>query len=324
MTVPLEIAAGWIAEQASQGTAATTPEYKFNLTGGSPYDHDISQDVIALTGTAPANGEADRTMIVPKSDLNTLGLPRTLGRFLAQILGQDTMSPAGTHTMIPIVEPLTYSTIWGLLGTDYVRITDAKPATLKISFDNAGLVKVDSSWLGTTSLWASTPASATVDDSAGGITKLRAAGGTFQFDIDSATPVSGCIKSGSVTLTRSLHPKECAGSVTPGDMTAGRLTIVWSLTIEPDSLVDIRNIVTGTPSGTAPTGTPPYGSANVSFLAGSDSLTLTSLRVPYLAAVPASNPDGGIAEVVLEGTGLQPTSGNAITAVMVNTVVSAY
>jgi tail tube protein len=325
MGISLSTAAAYIGKQSAKGTPVTPPEYGFLLTGGKPFNHDITQDVVPLTGTSPGNGEADRTMIVPTAQLNTLGYPRSLGRLLFAILGQDTMSPAGTHTMVPIVEPLSYNTLWGRLGSDYVRIQDAKPNQVVISFDSAGLVKVESAWMGTTSTWATTPSAATVDDTAGGITKLRAAGGTFQLDIDGVTLATYCVRSGSVTINRNLAADPCAASATPNDVTAGRLEVSYSLTIAPASdLVDVRNIVTGAPAGTAPTGTPPYGSVSISFLAGTDTLTLASTRVAFLAETPDADPAGGTGTVVLEGTALTPTSGSQISAVLVNSVVLAY
>jgi hypothetical protein len=323
MGVPSEVVVAYVAKQSVKGTPVTPPEYAFPMTGGKPFNHTITQDAVPLTGSTPGDGEADRTLIAPAAQLNTLGFPRSLGRLLFAVLGQDTMAPAGTHTMIPIVEPISWNTLWGRMGSDYVRIQDAKPNQVVISFDGSGLVKVESQWTGITSTWATTPASATVDDTAGGITKLIAAGGTFQLDIDGVTLATYCIKSGSVTISRNLTIDSCAASAVPASLTSGRLEVTYSLTILPDTLVDVRNIVTGSPTGTAPTGVVPYGSVSLSFLAGAASLAITSNRVAYVAETPDANPAGGSAEVVLEGKAYTPAGGAAITAVLVNSVTAA-
>lgn len=323
MGVPRNLALAYVGLQSALGTPATAPFVAFPVTGGKVFNHDITQDLIELTGTSPGRGAADRTAIVPGASLPTLAFTKSIGQWLYAALGGYSVSGTGPyiHVFTAAVEPLPWHTIWGRYNTDYVRILNAKCDSLTISFDGAGLCTVEQTWMGTTSLWADTPSAATHDDTGPAPTALRAGGGTFQLDIDGTTLATYCIKSGSVTISRNLQADTCAATVTPVDHTSGVVDVTWSLTIVPaSSLVDVRNIVTGTPTGTAPTSAPVYGSASLTFTDGTSTLVLASQRIAYVAETPDADPAGGSAEVVLEGNALAISAGQQVTATLTNTI----
>lgn len=323
MGVPRQIVQAYFGKQASKGTVATTPGFTFPVTGGKPFNHDITEDLIELTGTSPGRGVADRTMAVPGASLPTLAFTKSIGVPLYANSGGYAVSGVGpyTHVFTAALEPLVYETLWGRYNTDYVRITDAKCDTLTISFDGAGICRVEQTWRGTTSTWAVTPASATNDDTTIGAAALRAAGGTFQIDIDSTTVATYCIRSGSVTFNRNMNADMCAAAVTPDDNTSGVYEVTYSLTIVPAStLVDVRNIVTATPTGTTISSSPVYGAVNLVFTDGTSTLTIASNRVNYMTETPDADPGGGSAEVVLAGRALAGAGVAQFTATLVNTV----
>lgn len=325
MGVPRQIVQAYFGKQSAKGTPAGTVGFTFPVTGGKPFNHDITQDLVELTGTSPGRGVADRTLIVPGASLPTLAFVKSIGVPLYSLLGGYAVTGTGpyTHTVTPALEPLPYQTAWGRYNTDYVRIQDAKCDSLTISFDGAGLCSVEQTWMGTTSLWASTPGAATNDDTTIGAAAFRAAGGTFQIDVDGTTVATYCIRSGSVTFARNMSSDTCAASVTPDDITSGVLEVTWSLTIVPAStLVDVRNVVTGTTTGTTPSSAPVYGAANIVLTEGTNTLTLASNRIDYLAETPDADPAGGSAEVVLEGRALAGSGVQQITATLVNGVAS--
>lgn len=325
MGVPRQIVQAYLGKQSAKGTPATGPAFTFPVTGGKPFNHTIDEPLVELTGTSPGRGVADRVSVAPGATLPTLCFAKSIGAALYSVLGGYSVSGAGpyTHVNVAAVEPLPYQTLWGRYNTDYVRILNAKCDQLVISFDGAGLARVEQTWMGTTTLWADTPSAATNDDTTIGAAALRAAGGTFQIDIDSTTVATYCIRSGSITINRNLSADMCAAAVTPDDNTAGVCEITYSLTIAPAStLVDVRNIVTGTPTGTAPSSSPVYGAANIILTDGTNTLTLASNRVNYMAETPDAGPAGGSAEVVLAGRALAGSGVAQLTATLINTIAS--
>lgn len=325
MGVPRQIVQAYFGKQASKGTPAAGPAFTFPVTGGKPFNHDITQDLVELTGTSPGRGVADRTSIVPGATLPTLAFVKSIGVALYSVLGGYSVTGTNpyTHVNTAALEPLPYQTIWGRYNTDYVRILNGKCDSLTISWDGAGLAHVEQTWMGTTTLWADTPSAATNDDTVIASSAFRGAGGTFQLDVDGTTVATYCVQSGSVTINRNMSSDMCAASVTPDDHTSGVVEITYSLTIKPAStLVDVRNVVTGTPTGTAPSSSPVYGAASIVFTEGTNTLTLASNRIDFLAETPDADPGGGSAEVVLEGRALAGSGVQQITATLVNGIAS--
>jgi hypothetical protein len=323
MGIPRNLALAYIGLQASKGSAASAPFVAFPVTGGKVFNHDITQDLVELTGTSPGRGAADRTMIVPGASLPTLAFTKSIGQSLYAALGGYAVTGSGpyAHVFTAAVEPLPWHTLWGRYGSDYVRILNAKCDTLTIAFDGAGLATVEQTWMGTTSLWADTPSAATHDDTGPAPTALRAGGGTFQLDVDGTSLATYCIRSGSVAISRNMTPDTCAASITPDDHTSGIVDVTWSLTIVPAStLVDVRNVVTGTPAGTAPSSAPVYGAASITLTDGTSTLVLASNRIDYLTETPDADPAGGTTELVLEGRALAIAGGQQLTATLTNTV----
>lgn len=325
MGVPRQIAQAYLGKQSAKGAAATGPSFTFPVTGGKPFNHAIDQPLVELTGTSPGRGVVDRVSIVPGATLPTLVWAKSAGATLYSILGGYSVTGSGpyTHVIVPAVEPLPYQTLWGRYNTDYVRLLNAKCDSVTISFDGPGLATLEQTWMGTTSLWADTPSAATNDDTVIAAAALHAAGGTFQLDVDGTTNATYCIRSGSVTINRNMSADMCAASVTPDDHTSGIVEVTYSLTIAPAStLVDVRNVVTGTPTGTAPSSAPVYGAATITLTDGTNTLTLASNRIAYVAETPDADPAGGTAEVVLEGTALAGSGVAQLTATLVNTIAS--
>jgi hypothetical protein len=325
MGVPRQIVQAYFGKQASKGTPAPGPAFTFPVTGGKPFNHATDEPLVELTGTSPGRGVADRVSVIPGALLPTLVWAKSVGVALYSVLGGYSVSGTNpyTHVNTPANEPLPYQTLWGRYNTDYVRILNAKCSQLVISFDGAGFARCEQTWVGTTSLWADTPSAATNDDTVIASAALRAAGGTFQLDIDGTTNATYCIRSGSVTINRNLNADMCAAAVTPDDNTAGVCEILYSLTVVPAAtLVDIRNVVTGSPTGTAPSSVPVYGAAIIGLTDGTNTLTLASNRVNYSTETPDADPGGGSAEVVLAGRALAGAGVAQLTATLVNSVPS--
>ena len=79
-----------------------------------------------------------------------------------------------------------------------------------------------------------------------------------------------------------------------------------------------RNVVTGSTSGTAVQSTPLYGSLELNFVRGADSLKIECANVAFIADMPEANPDGGAAEIELAGIAFR-VAGTPLTATLVNT-----
>lgn len=320
------IAAAYFGKQSAKGTPASGPAFAFPVTGGKTFEHNISQEVIPLSGTQPGNAYVDRTQIVPGANLPSLAFVKGVGVPLYSSHGGYAVTGTGpfTHTLTAAAEPLPYETMWGRYGSvDYVRMQDAKCNTLTIAFDSAGRVTMTSTWMGTTTLWASTPSAATNDDTAADSLFFKAAGGTYQLDLDGTTLATYCVRSGSVTFNRNMKASPCAASIVPDDVISGVLEVSYSLVIVPTTdLRDVRNVVTGSPSGTTPTGSPVIGAVSLGFVEGTNSLMIASNRVASIIETPDVDPAGDVAELTVEGTALHLQGGQQVTSTLINGVAS--
>jgi len=149
------------------------------------------------------------------------------------------------------------------------------------------------------------------------------AGATFLMDAASTTPIAAKCQAGSIVLKRNADSVILAASQMPDDIVTGQLEIAYSLTLVPNDLTQWYKVETGSGTGLTPSGTPPIGSADVTFAYDTNtSLRIFSNRVTFLADMPDAKPKGGSAAVTFAGTAFRPTGGNIVSAVVKNTVAA--
>ena len=146
-------------------------------------------------------------------------------------------------------------------------------------------------------------------------------GGSFKLDLDSATPAVVPIKAGKIAIKRSIDPRYFSGAIEAQDTWEGACDVEVGLTVVPDDTTWWRTLITGAVGGASVQTTPVYGSFEVTFVKGADSLKLAASNVAFLCDLPEADPEGGAAESELSGICYR-SAGTPITATLINTQVS--
>lgn len=320
-TIQSALAVVGLAKQTAFGTPAANPAFLHGLLDGQVANIEIEQEPEERTLddqlVAP---EVNRTGIMSGIDYKMRAHPKSVGLYLLGALGGVATSGVGpfTHVFTPALS-VPYLTQFGKYGGNLYRLPDAKIDELEFAWEGNQPLDVSVKGIGA-GLDFPGSMTATVDDQRA--TKFQPGGGTFQLDVASATPVAARIKSGNIKISNSLEAVMLSGTITPADVAEGRKVLTCGFTLVPQNFDDWRKIVTGTAAGASATPNPIYGSINVAFVVGSDTLTFNALRVPFTSNFPAVNAGGGAAEFELEGQIVLPASGAPLTVTLVNSQAS--
>lgn len=321
MAMQSAIATIGFAKQTAKGTAASDPVYLVGLADGGVFSDEIEQDLADVTSGTRAAPGVDRTGYQPGVDYGQRCYAASIGLLLYAVLGGKSVTGSGTYThTITGANTLPYLTFFGDLDGTKTSVEDCRIDELTISWDGPGPVEVSVSGAGTDIGFPSSP-SATTDETRAAY--LSAAGGTFEIDVDGTSPATAKVKAGEITIKNNLDKVQLAASITPDDQHPGRREVEISLTVVPDNLNDWRTTVTGSAAGTTVSDEPVYGSFEITFIDGTNSLELESLRVAFVTEFPDADPSGGPVELELTGLAVLPlSSGEQITATLINSVAS--
>lgn len=309
-----------VAKQASKGSAASNPTFVHGITDGAVVTVDIAQERESHTSGSLTASDVNRTAIMPGFGYSARAHSKSVGLYLYAALGAVSTSGSTTYThVITPASTLPYLTTFGQMGGSNYAVTNSRVAECSIAWEDNNPVTLAVSGMGTAINLGPTFSGTTDDTYASYFT---AVGGTFTLDVESSTPASAKIKSGSISINNNLDAVTVSGSITPDDVFNARREIESSFTIVPDDVTDWRAILTGTTSGTTVSGSPIYGSFSVQFTNGTDTLTIASSRVAFTAEFPSASADGGPVEIALAGIVLKPSASNEITATLVNTQAS--
>lgn len=304
-----------IAKQSAKGSAASNPTFAHGVTSGTVLTVDVSQELEEHTSGSRMSGGVNRTGVMPGMDFACRAHAKTLGLYLYGALGSVATTGAGpyTHTFTT-ANALPYMTAFGKMGSNIYAVEDFKVDEIAISFEETMPLEVSVSGMGTVANYAGTFTAGTDDTAA---SYFVASKGTFKIDVDSDTPVTAAVRAGEINIMNSLESIMLAGSISPSDISEGRQEIECSFDIVPDDLAMWRTIATGTSSGTSAAVDPVYGSFEIAFTNGTDTLTLTASKVAFTCDFPDADPAGGAVSITLEGLVVKP-AGAALTAVLVN------
>lgn len=322
-----------VAKQSAKGTAASTPTFVHGLTGGQTFklDRTVENDDVSCgvrTGT-----DAHVEKIVPGLDFDTYGYADALPLYyyaamgsIASAAAQGTgMSGYYTHT-VTLGDALPYLTFWGRIGGEYTKVSGAKVDQIEMEFEGNSPLEFGITAIGLAAALGLDSFPGSVDPSCFDGYFIPT-GGTFKLDTASGTPAVAPITEGNLTLANNCTADPLAGSVLPGDVEEGKLVCSGSVTVKPEDLALYKAMVTGSASGTTPTGAMVYGSFEWTFTHSKDSkcsLKVSAANVPFTADFPDVDPNGGAAEIefTFDGIGIAQRSDSPVTVAITNQVSS--
>ena len=223
-----------------------------------------------------------------------------------------------THT-ITLGAATPYLTAFEVKGDDTKPVVrDCKVDELGLAWDGNKPVELTAKLVGTVLSFNTTFTA--VEDEVDAVTDFRPAGGTFKIDVDSGTPVTAPLVAGTISIKRAAEPQFYSGDIEAGDVAEGFCTVECSFTVVPADLDEWRTVITGSDSGTGVDGDVVYGSFEMSFENGVDTLVLSADNVAYMCDLPDADPAGGAAKVDLAGIAYRSGVASPITAVLENTL----
>ena len=322
MALQSAIAVLGVAKQSAKGTPADDPSYQFGISDGGVFKADLSQDLADITSATRAAPNVDRTEFVPGIDYTQRVHVGSVGLLLYLALGGKSVTGAGPYTHVFTgANSLPYCTWFGDQNGVKVSVEDSRIDEIGLSWDENNPLELSVSGIGCD---LSFPATITPDADESRTAYLAPAGGTFKLDLEGTTPATAKVKAGEITVKNGLESVPLSGSITPGDVHPGRREVEVSFTIVPDSdLNDWRHIVTGAVDGDDVSAVPLFGSFEITFSDGTNSLELEALRVAFTTEWPDADPGGGAIELELSGLAVLPlTSGTDFTATLINSVAT--
>jgi hypothetical protein len=312
-----------VAKQTALGAIAANPTYAHGVANGSLPGVAIGQaDDPQTSGGRTAPG-AYRNTVDEKFSFDTRAWQKSIGLYLLALLGNDSVTGTGPYTHV-ITQGLTvpYLTMFAKKsdGT-FVAVRDSKVTKVEISWQDNQPVVVS---IETDGCVLSFPATFTPGtDESGTLGYYTPVGGTFKYDVASATPVVASVVGGKITLAQDVTTPVFSGAIEAGDAIEGNLDVGVSLDVIPTDATLWRKVITGSTSGTAIATAPQYGSFDVKFIKGADSLDLACLNCAFLADLPGADAKGGPGQMSLVGSCYPAAAGGTpITATLINTVAS--
>lgn len=314
------IAVAGVAKQTVAGTAETNPTFIHGVTGGAPIDVTLAQDLAPLTSAQRVAVGVDRTEQDGTLNLQTRAFDRAVGLWLLGAFGSVNTTGIGpyVHVFTPAANAQIL-TVFDLLGSTWKSLKDVVVDELEISWDGSGPVDLTVTGMGTTVAFISAPTPTTDETKS---PYLQGGGGTFKLDVSSATPATARVKAGSIKIMNNAEAIRPSGSIVPTEIYPGQQTYEYTLTLVPTDFSDWKKQWSGSGSGTAVSEGPVYGSAEITFASGTDTLKFESLKTAFTSTYPESDPSGGPVEIELVGHAVLPSSGSAMTATLTNTTTA--
>ena len=315
-----------VAKQADKSTAAASPSFVHGLTGGQVFNLDRTVENDDVSCGVRAGTDSHVESVVPGADFETYGYADVLPLYYYAAMGaiaSTAATPTGYHRhVVTLGDLLPYLTVWGRIGTEYSSVSGCKVDELEMEFEGNSPLEFGVTMLGMSATLglSSFPGSADPSCFDGYFVPT---GGSFKIETLGTTPVVAPVLSGNLTLSNNCTADPLAGSVTPGDVEEGKLTTSGSVTVKPDDLALYRKMVTGSATGTTPTGQMVYGSFEWNFRHSKDencTLKIEATNVPFTADFPEVDPAGGAAEVEFsfDDIGVAERAGSPVTVTIVN------
>ena len=325
MSVNTSIGLIGVAKQADKSTPATTPTFVHGLTGGQTFKLDRSVENANVTCGIRTGTDSYVDSITPGVDFETYGYSDVIPLYFYAAMG-NIVSSAGSSAsyqhVVTLGDLLPYLTFWGRIGSEYTRTDGCKIDQIEMDFEGNQPLGFGITAIGLDAELGLASFPGSIDPSCFDGYYVPT-GGTFKVETLGSTPVEAPITKGNLSLSNSCTANPLAGMVTPGDVEEGKLSTSGSVTVKPDDMTLYRKMVTGSATGTKPTGGMVYGSFEWNFTHSKNSnhtMKLSASRVPFTCEFPSVDPEGGAAEIdfSFDNVGVESRSGSPVTITFEN------
>lgn len=326
MSVNTSIGLIGVAKQADKATPASTPAHVHGLTGGQTFKLDRTVENANVTCGIRAGTDSYVSAVTPGVDFETYGysdvLPLYFYAAMGNIVSSANTGGASRKHVVSLGDFLPYLTFWGRIGGEYTRTDGCKVDQIEMDFEGNKPLGFGITAIGLDAELglAAFPGSADPSCFDGYYVPT---GGVFRVETLGDTPAEAPVTKGNLTLSNSCAAASLAGMVTPGDVEEGKLATSGSVTVKPSDMSLYRKMVTGSASGTKPTGGMVYGSFHWEFTHSKNAdhkMVVDAARVPFTCDFPSVNPDGGAAELdfAFENVGVGSVGGSPVTITFYN------
>ena len=320
MPIQSAIAQVGVAKQSGKGAVAASPTYGHGITDGSVLTVEVAQELEERTSGVRISPAVNRTGVMPGMEFSGRAHPKSIGMWLYGALGGVSTTGSNPYThVITTSDDLPYLTGFGKLGTNIYSVRDLKVDTFGVSFEAANPVEISVAGMGTV---VGYPAGFNVVNNDDVANYFTSASGTFKLETDSDTPVTASITAGEINIANNLETIMLSGAITPDDVYPGRQDVDVSFDIVVDNLNDWRTILTGAAAGSNASALPIYGSFEITFINGADSLKLESTKCAFTADFPDANPGGGPVALSLAGLVVQNATNQGLKGTLINAQTS--
>lgn len=313
-----------VAKQVDKTTHAAEPTFTHGLTGGKVFKLDRSIENASVSCGVRAGTDSYVSSVTPGLDFETYGYSDVLPLYLYAAMGNIVSTAKDTlfeHT-ITLGDILPYVTFWGRIGNEFTRTDGCKVDQVEMSFEGNNPLSFGVTVIGMGAELGLEAIPGNPDPSCfdGYFIPTN---GVFKVDTASSTPVEAPVKGGSLTFANSCTADPLAGKVTPGDVEEGKLTTSGSLTVKPENMLLYRKMITGSETGTIPSGKIVYGSFEMNFThskLADHTMKIVANRVPFTAEFPDVAPDGGAAEMEFsfDDIGIDSRDGSPVVITITN------
>ena len=328
MSVNTSIGLIGVAKQADKATPAATPAFVHGLTGGQTFKLDRSVENANVSCGIRTSTDSYVDSITPGVDFETYGYSDVMPLYFYAAMGNIvTTSQTGSDKatkkhVITLGDALPYLTFWGRIGGEYTRTDGCKVDQIEMDFEGNKPLGFGITAIGLDATLGLESFPGSIDPSCFDGYYVPT-GGTFKIETLGSTPVAAHITKGNLTLANSCTANPLAGMVTPGDVEEGKLTTSGSVTVKPDDMALYRKMITGSASGTKPTGGMVYGSFEWEFTHSKNpkhKMKVEATRVPFTCEFPSVDPEGGAAELDFgfDNVGVDSRAGSPVTITFEN------
>lgn len=330
MSVNTSIGLIAVAKQADKTTPAIESSFSHGLTGGQVFKLDRTVESANVSCGVRAGTDSYVDSIATGVDFDTYGYSDVIPLYFLGAMGNIVSTAAEKaglfkHT-IKMGDVLPYFTFWGRIGNEYTKTDGCKIDQLEMSFEGNKPLEFGITGIGMGAELGldSIPGAGDPSCFDGYFVPT---GGVFKLDTASGTPVEQPVLKGSLTLANSCETSQLAGQITPGSVDEGKLKSSGSVTVKPDDLGLYKKMITGSETGTIPTGVMVYGAFEWHFKHSKNpdlELTISSGRVPFTCDFPEVNPEGGAAELEFsfDDIGVDTRDGSPVTVEVINAIES--